>query len=245
MDKLELVGIYKSYEGVPVLNDINISLSKGELVSIVGASGAGKSTLFNIVSGLQEPTRGEVLLDGEDIRGKTGLVSYMLQKDLLLPYRTVEDNIALPLLLRGESKERARELVGERLERFGLEGKGALYPKQISGGMRQRAALLRTYFFSGDLLLLDEPFSALDTLTRADMHTWFLEVFEDMGAGALFITHDIDEALLLSDRVYVLTGKPGEIKGEIKIETKGRKSREFLLSAEFIEYKRRILDYLG
>ena len=163
MEQLKVEGISKSFDGEPVLADISITLNKGELVSLLGISGGGKTTLFNIIAGLSRPDTGHVLLDGEDVTGCPGRVSYMLQKDLLLPYRTIEDNVALPLIVKGMKKRKAREAAFPYFRQFGLEGTQKKYPAQLSGGMRQRAALLRTYLFSGSVALLDEPFSALDT----------------------------------------------------------------------------------
>ena len=244
MDKLEVKHVSKTFEDGPVLDDISITLHKGELVCLLGVSGGGKSTLFNIISGLLEPDCGQVLLDGEDVTGKPGRISYMLQKDLLLPYRTVEDNVALPLLLRGVDKNEARKQAAALFGEFGLEGTQKKYPAQLSGGMRQRAALLRTYLFSQDIALLDEPFSALDTLTKSAIHGWYLDVMEKIKLSTLFITHDIDEAILLSDRIYLLTGQPGRITEEIVIREPKPRAADFSLTEEFLSYKRQILELL-
>ena len=176
MDKLEVINVSKSFDGNQVLKDISIELNKGELVCLLGVSGGGKTTLFNIISGLLSPDNGKVLLDGKDVTSCPGHVSYMLQKDLLLPYRTIEDNVALPLLLKGMKKREARMKVSPMFSQFGLEGTQKKYPSQLSGGMRQRAALFRTYMFSKDVALLDEPFSALDTITKSSMHKWYLGI---------------------------------------------------------------------
>lgn len=244
MNKLEVKNISKSFDGKPVLKDVSIELNRGELVCLLGVSGGGKTTLFNVISGLLSPDNGQVLLDGEDITNQSGHISYMLQKDLLLPYRTIEDNAALPLLLKGEKKKEARKKVSPLFEQFGLEGTQKKYPSQLSGGMRQRAALLRTYMFSKDVALLDEPFSALDTLTKSAMHKWYLDVMEKIQLSTLFITHDIDEAILISDRIYLLSGSPGEITGEIIIKEPKPRKDDFNLTAEFLEYKRKILSLL-
>lgn len=244
MNKLEVKNISKSFDEKPVLKDVSIELNRGELVCLLGVSGGGKTTLFNIISGLLSPDNGQVLLDGEDITNHSGHISYMLQKDLLLPYRTIEDNAALPLLLKGEKKKDARKKLSPLFEQFGLEGTQKKYPSQLSGGMRQRAALLRTYMFSKDVALLDEPFSALDTLTKSVMHKWYLDVMEKIQLSTLFITHDIDEAILISDRIYLLSGTPGEITGEIVIKEPKPRKNDFNLTAEFLEYKRKILSLL-
>lgn len=244
MEKLEVKNVSKSFDGNRVLKDISIELNRGELVCLLGVSGGGKTTLFNIISGLLTPDSGCVLLDGKDITNQPGHISYMLQKDLLLPYRTIEDNVALPLLLKGVKKKEARMKVSPMFSQFGLEGTQKRYPPQLSGGMRQRAALLRTYMFSRDVALLDEPFSALDTITKSSMHKWYLNVMEQIKLSTLFITHDIDEAILISDRIYLLSGSPGEIKGEIIIEESRPRRDDFNLTEEFLEYKRKILSLL-
>ena len=241
---LEIKNVTISFGGEAVIKDINISLAEGELVSLLGKSGSGKTTLFNIISGLSKPDTGQVLLKGEDITNSTGNVSYMLQKDLLLPFRTIEDNVALPLLMNGMKKKEAREKVSPYFEEFGLEGTQKDYPAQLSGGMRQRAALLRTYMFSKDVALLDEPFSALDTFTKSQMHSWYLDVMEKIQLTTMFVTHDIDESILLSDRIYLLTGRPGVIEDEIIIDEPRPRGEEFLLSQNFLDHKKKILSVL-
>jgi len=245
MEKLEVRCVSKAFDGKPILEDVSITLREGELVCLLGVSGGGKTTLFNIISGLIEPDAGQVLLNGEDVTGKPGRISYMLQKDLLLPYRTIQDNVALPLTLRGMKKGNARNKASELFAQFGLEGTQQLYPAQLSGGMRQRAALLRTYLFSRDVALLDEPFSALDTLTKSAIHRWYLDVMERIKLSTLFITHDIDEAILLSDRIYLLTGQPGRILEEVVITQPKPRRADFNLSPEFLAYKKHILSRLS
>ena len=244
MSDLTVTGVTFAYENTNIIEDINIELHDKELVCLLGASGGGKTTLFNVISGLKKPDQGKVMLDGRDITGQPGNISYMLQKDLLLPYRTIEDNVALPLLIKGENKKAARQKAGELFQEFGLEGTQKKYPKQLSGGMRQRAALLRTYMFSKNVALLDEPFSALDTLTKSDMHRWYLDVMDKIHLSTLFITHDIDEAILLSDRIYLLTGRPGRITEEILIREPKPRRKDFNLTEEFLEYKKDILKKL-
>ena len=245
MAELEIRNVSFSYEDAHILENITVHLGDHELVSLLGESGGGKTTLFNVIAGLLTPQEGQVLLNGQDITGTSGHVSYMLQKDLLLPYRTIEDNTALPLLLKGMPKKEARQKVSPYLDEFGLSGTQKTYPHQLSGGMRQRAALLRTYMFSGEVALLDEPFSALDTLTRQEMHSWYLDVMEKLPLSTLFITHDIDEAILLSDRIYILGGKPGRITAEIQVLEKKPRRKDFSLSKEFLDYKREILGKIG
>ncbi len=241
MKKLEVKNVSKSFDEKPVLQDISIELNPGELVCLLGVSGGGKTTLFNVISGLLSPDNGKVLLDGKDITNQPGHISYMLQKDLLLPYRTIEDNVALPLLLNGITRKNARLQVSPMFAQFGLDGMQKKYPPQLSGGMRQRAALLRTYMFSQDIALLDEPFSALDTLTKSTIHRWYLDVMQKIELSTLFITHDMDEAILLSDRIYLLSGTPGKITGELIIEEPKPRRDDFNLTPEFLEYKRKIL----
>lgn len=201
--------------------------------------------MFNVISGLTKPDEGQVFLDGEEITGKPGRISYMLQKDLLLPYRTIEDNVALPLMIRGMKKKEARVKAAPYFAEFGLEGTQKQYPRQLSGGMRQRAALMRTYMFSQNVALLDEPFSALDTITKGSMHTWYLDIMEKIRLSTLFITHDIDEAILLSDRICLLTGKPGQITKEIVIREPRPRRKDFNLTEEFLDYKKEILSALA
>lgn len=244
MAVLEVKGVSKSFEDGEVLRQISLDLQEGEIVSLLGVSGGGKTTLFNIISGLSLPDKGTVYLEGENITGKPGHISYMLQKDLLLPYRTILDNVALPLIVSGMKKAEAREKAAGYFEEFGLEGTQKKYPAQLSGGMRQRAALLRTYLFSEKVALLDEPFSALDMLTKGAVHEWYLDVMEKIKLSTLFITHDIDEAILLSDRIYLLTGKPGMITKEIVIGEPKPRRKDFNLSEEFLKYKREIIAHL-
>lgn len=237
---LQAEHITKAYGENQVLQNVSVTLQEGELVCLLGVSGVGKTTLFNILSGLTLPDSGKVLLEGNDITGKTGYLSYMQQKDLLLPHKTVLDNVALPLVLNGVKKREARERAAEYFSQFGLAGTEQQYPVQLSGGMRQRAALLRTYMCGDKVALLDEPFSALDTLTRTGMQEWYLKVMEEIKLSTLFITHDIDEAILLSDRIYIMSGNPAGISAELVVEEPKPRSGEFLLSDTFMDYKRRI-----
>lgn len=244
MAELQVINITKSFEHEKIIENVSLSLHKNEIVSLLGVSGGGKTTLFNVIAGLSKPDSGSVLLDDKEITGQPGQISYMLQKDLLLPYRTIQDNVALPLLMKGKKKKDAREQISPYLERFGLEGTKKKYPHQLSGGMRQRAALLRTYLFSQKIALLDEPFSALDTFTKGDMYQWYLEIMKQIQLSTLFITHDIDEAILLSDRIYLLTGAPGKITSQIVIDEPRPRKKDFNLTDEFLAYKREILEKL-
>lgn len=244
MAVLKVENVSKAFDEERIIENISLELQQGELVSLLGVSGGGKTTLFNIISGITFPDTGKVWIDGEDRTGKTGQVSYMLQKDLMLPYRTILDNVALPLLVKGMKKKEAREKANVYFEEFGLEGTQKKYPNQISGGMRQRAALLRTYLFSEKVALLDEPFSALDMLTKQSIHEWYLDVMEKIQLSTLFITHDIDEAILLSDRIYLLTGKPGTITKEIVLKEQKPRPKFFALTEAFLNYKKEILAHL-
>lgn len=243
--RLEAIKICKNFGEMQVLKDVSLSVSDGEIVSLLGESGVGKTTLFNILAGLNAPTSGDVRLGGESIVNTPGKVSYMLQKDLLLPHKTVLDNVCLPLVIRGMKKQTAREMARLHFKEFGLDGVEKKYPSQLSGGMRQRAAFLRTYLFSRDVALLDEPFSALDPGTKAKMHRWYLEVMRQINLSTIFVTHDVDEALLLSDRIYIMRGQPGRISHEIKIERSSEKTPNFSLSNEFFEYKKYVLSLFG
>lgn len=240
MIKLRAENVTVTYENEPVIEKVNLTLEKGEIVSLLGASGSGKTTFFNAVAGLYKVDEGRIFLDGEDITGKTGRVSYMLQKDLLLAHYTILDNVSLPLVMKGESKKLAREKAREYFELFGLAGCEGKYPSELSGGMRQRAALMRTYLTGNDVVLLDEPFSALDTITKSAMHSWYLDIMREIGLSTVFVTHDIDEAILLSDRVYILSGVPGRITDEIKIDLPKPRSIDEVTDEEFVRYKRLI-----
>lgn len=241
---LKAENISKKYNGRTIIEDINIELQQGELVCLLGVSGSGKTTLFHVLSGLTTPDSGKVFLKGEDITSKPGQISYMLQKDLLFSHKKIIDNVCLPLILKGMKKEEARQKASPLFEQFGLEGTQEQYPCQLSGGMRQRAALLRTYLSSNGVALLDEPFSALDTLTKSAIHKWYLNIMRKIDLATVFITHDIDEAILLSDRIYILNGKPGRIEHEIIIKEKKPRAEDFYLTEAFLNYKKEIIKKL-
>lgn len=244
MEILKAEKISKSFGENKVLRDVSLTLNEGEIVSLLGVSGCGKTTLFNILSGIYQPDSGQVLLSGQDITGTPGKISYMLQKDLLFPYRKVIDNVCLPLILNGMRKKEAHKKADSYFKTFSLDGTQMKYPSELSGGMRQRAALLRTYLSSNGVALLDEPFSALDTITKSQIHKWYLDVMKQINLSTVFITHDIDEAILLSDRIYILSGKPATIDNEIVIDVKKPRGDDFNLTDEFLQYKRRIVEIL-
>jgi len=278
MDKIvfQCENITKKYNGEPVVQGINLELRQGGFISLAGPSGAGKTTLFNVLSGVDKPDYGRVIFNGEDVTGVSGKVSYMLQKDLLLEYRTVLDNAILPLLIRGEKKKAAREYASGFFPLFGLSGYEKKYPNELSGGMRQRAALIRTYLSasrderfmasgsetpdasrggisgaektggrarSNPVILLDEPFSALDAITRRKTQLWYADIAVKMNISTLFITHDVEEALVLSDTVYIMNGKPGKITRKIDVERP--REEAFAVSVEFARQKKLILDAIG
>lgn len=248
MYKLKVVDASKIFrrdgQEVVALQETTMQIPAGRFVSIIGPSGCGKSTLFNMIAGLIKPTTGKILLDGQNIVGKSGYVGYMLQKDLLLPWRTILDNVILGLEIKGVSKREARKRAQPLLERYGLHGFENNYPPELSGGMRQRAALLRTLLYDQDVILLDEPFGALDAQTRLQMQGWLLRIWEDFQKTILFITHDIDEAIYLSDDIYVLSHRPGKLKAKIHVELERPRGEETLLSDNFISLKQTLLDLL-
>ena len=244
MEMLRAEHISKAFDSRSVLRDVTVRLEEGELVSILGLSGSGKMTLLNIISGLTPPDGGQVTLADRNITGRPGRISYMLQKDLLLEHKTVLDNVSLPLVISGMKKQEARKQAEPWFGRFGLAGTENLWPSQLSGGMRQRAALLRTYLCSGGAVLLDEPFSALDMITKGKMHEWYLSVMRSLRLSTILITHDVDEAILLSDRICLLTGSPGEIRHEIRIPVPREERTDFELTPEFLSYKQQIMALL-
>ena len=248
--KVELRGIHHSFRDesgrpLPVLDGLDLVAQENQFVAIVGPTGSGKSTLFHILAGLLNPTSGAVLLDGDDITGSPGHVAYMMQKDLLLAWRRVVDNVALGPELAGERRAVARERARALMPLFGLSGFEDFYPAGLSGGMRQRVALMRTFLCDRSLLLLDEPFSALDALTRAGMHDWLLSTWPSLGRAGLLITHDVEEALLLADEVLVLSPRPGRIVDRVRSPFPGPRGRDLLRERRFGELKLHLLERLG
>lgn len=230
--------------GVLAISDISIDVAPGRFVSIIGQSGCGKSTLFNILAGLLTPSQGRILFDGDDITGRAGLVSYMLQKDLLLPWRTVIDNVIYGMEIQGVPKAEARRRALPFMERYGLGNFANHYPATLSGGMRQRTALLRTLLCNKELIMLDEPFAALDAQTRLKMQAWLLRLWRDFSLTVLFITHDVDEAIFLSDEIIVLSPRPGRIRETMQVDLPRPRSREIVTAPRFAALKARCLEIL-
>jgi ABC-type nitrate/sulfonate/bicarbonate transport system ATPase subunit len=247
--KLEIRSVSMMFEtagsAVDALAPVSFALSEGSFVSVIGPSGCGKSTLFNIIAGLQLPTGGAVAIGGEDATGTIGRVGYMLQKDLLLPWRTVLDNIILGMEIKGVPRARARATALPYLERYGLGGFEQRYPRELSGGMRQRAALLRTLLLDTDIILLDEPFGALDAQTRATMQEWLLQIWADFRKTVIFVTHDVEEAIYLSDEILVMSARPGRLTDRLAVPLARPRPRSIINLAEFIAIKERCLAHLG
>ena len=247
--RIELRHISKTFAGkdqaVPALEDVSLSVRPGEFVTIIGASGSGKSTLFNLCVGLLEPDDGEILIDGEVPINRAGMVGYMPQRDLLLPWRNVLDNVLIPLEIQGVPRRESRQTALEMLPHFGLETFENEYPSALSGGMRQRAALLRTWLMGRDTLLLDEPFGALDALTRKELQDWLLRVRHEFGGTVMFITHDVEEAVYLADRVIVLSARPGRIQRELTINLPRPRRQGMVAEPEFGRLVRELLAELG
>ena len=230
---------------VPAVVDVSFAALPGEFVALVGPSGCGKSTLFNLITGLAEPDAGEICLAGQVIPRRTGRFGYMPQRDLLLPWRTILNNVILGPEVAGEDLRLARQEATSLLPLFGLAGFGDAYPATLSGGMRQRAALLRTFLCHKEVMLLDEPFGALDALTRRELQTWLLKVWEQFNKTILFITHDVEEALFLSDRVILLSPRPGRVILELAVDLPRPRTTELLVTPRFNELKVQLLSTLG
>jgi ABC-type nitrate/sulfonate/bicarbonate transport system ATPase subunit len=249
--QLQLVNVWKRF-GDPAaptvaVRHVDLKIQRGEFVTLVGPSGCGKSTLFNMIAGLLPPdSDGSILFDNvPQPDGKLlGKVSFMPQRDLLFPWRTVLDNAIIALEVEGMSKKEARARAEAMFPEFGLKGFERHYPQQLSGGMRQRVALMRTFLFERDLMLLDEPFGALDALTRTKMQHWLLQIWAKHKRTVLFITHDIDEAIFLGDRVVVMTSRPGTIKCEEVVDLPRPRDPSLVTDARFIDIKRRLLDVI-
>jgi len=247
--KLELRAVSHAFPGaererIAALDTVSIAIPERRFVSILGPSGCGKSTIFNIIAGLLVPSTGDVYLDGEKISGMIGFTGYMLQKDLLLPWRNVLDNVILGMELRGVPRPAARERARPHLQRYGLAGFESRYPGALSGGMRQRAALLRTLLYDSDVVLLDEPFGALDAQTRGQMQEWLLQLWADFQKTVVFVTHDVEEAVYLSDQVIVMTPRPGRIRDVVEVPIARPRGPVTLHQPDFIALKQHCLELL-
>lgn len=242
---VNIINLSKSYtinnKELKVLDNVNLEAEEGKFVSIVGPSGCGKSTLFRTIAGLEKDFSGTVIVNGCNIRESRPYIAYMLQKDLLLPWRNVLRNILLPLELDGTLKNTDTGFVQKMLSEFGLEDFAEAYPDELSGGMRQRVALLRTWLMKGSVMLLDEPFGALDALTRNHMQDWLLDIWEKHRKTVLFITHDIEEAVYISDEIYVMSPRPGRIVSKLAVELGRPRKRETVYTPKFIEYKKSLM----
>jgi len=228
-----------------ILNDIDFYINEGEIVSLIGPSGCGKSTLLNIISGLEDPDRGEIIITNIDVDNRLGELSYMQQKDLLLPWKTVLGNSILGLEILNKDKSLSEQKALALMDTFGLKGYENYFPNQISGGMRQRASFLRTILTDKKILLLDEPFSSLDSITRLQMQQWLLELWRKFNKTILLVTHDIDEAIFLSDRIYVMKSHLSTSINVIKVDLRRPRNREVVLEQSFLNIKKQILPMLG
>ena len=236
---LDIKNLSYSFGNNPILKDINIHVNENEMVAIVGSSGVGKSTLFNLIAGVLKKQVGEITINGSN--DYIGKVAYMLQKDLLFEHKTIINNVILPLIIAKVDKKEALEEGNRILKQFNLDKYANKYPQQLSGGMRQRVALIRTYMFKRKIFLLDEAFSALDAITKKELHKWYLDLKKEFNLTTLLITHDIEEAVFLSDRIYILGNKPGEIIREIKIEINPNED----IDVQRLFYKKEILNIMN
>ena len=246
--KLEVEGVTKTFRNgrsmLEVLAPLNVTVEQGEFVTLVGPSGCGKSTLFNMVAGIEEPSTGRIAIDGDARAQRAGKAGYMPQSPSLLPWRTVEENVLLGLDIRHVPHKASHLQAHELLTRFGLQEFAQHYPATLSGGMRQRVALLRTVLFNRDFLLLDEPFGALDALTRLSLQMWLLDIWQDCHASVLFITHDVREAILLSDRVYVLSARPAHVLRMVEVHLPRPRRQEHLALPEAVQLEQELLSLL-
>ncbi|WP_085992968.1 ABC transporter ATP-binding protein [Oceanobacillus senegalensis] len=233
-----------SLKGHPVLEDIHFQVADGEFVSIIGPSGSGKSTIFRLITGLEQQTNGEIYVNGKKMSNRLGQVGYMPQQDLLMPWRTVMENALLPLEIKGINKEEAIEKVRKLLGEFGLEGVEDTFPGHLSGGMKQRVSFLRSVLSGSNILLLDEPFSALDAITRLNMQEWLLGQWEKWKKTILFITHDVEEALFLSDRIFILEPTPNASIREVNVPLDRPRNVHDLSSPEVVKMKSDLIDML-
>lgn len=245
--KLEIKNLSVALEGRDILRDVSLRVEEGELLSLLGPSGCGKTTLLKTVAGILAPRCGAVRLDGEDITAlpphKRGVV-ILFQDIRLFPHMTAAENVAFPLRMGGVGRKERQVRAEELLSRVRLPGYGPRRVESLSGGERQRVALARALAARPRLLLLDEPFSALDALTKREIHRWYMDMMDQLKLTTLFITHDIDEAVLLSDRIYILSGRPGRIAAELPVAQPRPRDLSFTLSEAFLDCKKQILSLL-
>ena len=241
---IQLENISRVFDDTPntveALVDVNMTVHPNEFVSIVGPSGCGKSTLLKIMAGLDGEYTGTAYVNGRDVRETRPSVCLMPQRDLLMPWRSVLDNVALPLELRGVPRAEREAQAARYFEEFGLSGFENAWPDTLSGGMRQRAALLRTFLCEGDVYLMDEPFAALDALTRYRMRVWLLDIWSRHQKAVVFVTHDIEEAVFLSDRVYVLSERPATVADVIDITLPRPRPRDIVETPAFVALRRTV-----
>lgn len=242
---VSIVGLRHHFGALPVLSGVDLRAGSGEFLSIVGPSGCGKSTLLKVLAGLVVPAGGDARVGGADVAGRPGLVGYMAQRDLLLPWRRTLGNAILGAEVAGMPRTDAEAQARQLLERFGLAGFERAWPAELSGGMRQRLALLRTFLAGRDVLLLDEPFGALDAITRRAMYDWLQEVWLADRRTVLFVTHDVEEALFLADRVLVFSPRPGTIVAEVAVGVPRPRDVAIVTDADFVAKKARLLRALA
>lgn len=246
--KLSIFDLSKTFlvDGKPLetLSKINLHVNRHEFVSIIGPSGCGKSTLFHILAGIERDTEGKIFFDGKETHNRRGKSGYMFQDPLLLPWRSVLDNLVLGMDVKGIPRRESRKKAMALLEEFGLLQFRDVYPSALSGGMKQRVAMLRTLLFGEDFLLLDEPFGALDALTRLTCQLWLLDVWQKRKSSILFITHDISEAILLSNRIYVLSRRPGRILKELTVGLPYPRRQDFLTSPKAVDLEKKLYSLL-
>lgn len=238
----KLENIKKSFNDNVIIENINIEIKKGEIIALVGKSGVGKTTLFDILAGFKEPTDGKIFLNGKNITKEKKHITYMMQKPLLLEHLTVFQNICMPLILEKIDKKVIEETATKMLKEFDLFQHKNKYPNELSGGMQQRVSFLRAYLKRVDLMLLDEPFSALDSITKHYINDWFKKILEKREKTVIFITHDIKEAILLSDKICILSGSPASINFSLEIDKDERNNPNFINSYKFNNYYYKVLE---
>ena len=243
--KILVENLNQIYDNKKILENLNFSVNSGEFISIIGPSGCGKSTIFKIITGLEQNYSGIVKINNTEVRDFTGKIAYMPQNDLLLPWRNLYDNVKLPLEIEKMDKNIIFDKIMKLLPDFRLGGEEKKFPNELSGGMQKRTALLRTFLINSDIILLDEPFGALDAITRSEMQNFLLEVWGKYKHTILFITHDIEEAIYLSDKIIILEKNPAKILDELKIELPRPRNMDVLLDYKFLEYKKIILHKLA